>query len=172
MPASALIVVVVAAKYLLPLLLIPFPFAAGWANFILDSVDGDILIPLGLADRPYQYIDKSADYVTYICMVAAAWRWPLRRPVIALFALRSIGQALFFITGNELMFFFFPNFLEPLFLVYATVLRFRGTQAPAFFARHAVPLWALVILYKLQDEYLTHVSNTDRTELLRRLLGR
>ena len=79
---AALIAVVVAAKYLLPLLLIPFPFFAGWGNFILDSAStGSLLIPLGLSTTPiYQQTSTSrADYVTYICMVIAAWRWPLRR---------------------------------------------------------------------------------------------
>ena len=168
---AVLIVAVVALKYLLPLLLIPFPFFAGWGNFILDSVDGDILIPLGLSDQIYQLIDKSADYVTYACMVVAAWRWPLRRAVIALFALRTVGQLLFFVTGNEIVFFFFPNFLEPLFLVYATILFWKRGDAPAFFARHAVLIWVLVIAYKLQDEFITHVANIDRSELIGRLFG-
>ena len=168
---SVLIVVVVAAKYLLPLLLIPFPFLAGWANFVLDSLDGDLLIPLGLSDPVYQNVDKSADYVTYVCMVIAAWKWPLRRAVIALFALRTVGQALFFITSNEIVFFLFPNFLEPLFLVYATILFFKRDAAPAFFARHAVVIWVLVIAYKLQDEFVTHVANIDRSELVGRLFG-
>ena len=162
---------VVAAKYLLPLLLIPFPFVAGWANFVLDSVDGDFLIPLGLSDPVYQNVDKSADYVTYVCMVVAAWKWPLRRAVIALFALRTVGQALFFITSNEIVFFLFPNFLEPLFLVYTTILFLKRDAAPAFFARHAVVIWVLVIAYKLQDEFVTHVANVDRSELVGRLFG-
>ena len=169
---AVLIAVVVALKYLLPLLLIPFPFFAGWGNFILDSVDGDLLIPLGLPDPVYQQIDKSADYVTYICMVVAAWRWPLRRAVIALFALRTVGQALFFITGNEIVFFLFPNFLEPLFLVYATILLFKQSDAAAFFARHAIVIWVLVVAYKLQDEYVTHVGNIDRSEIVGGLIGR
>ena len=168
---AVLIAVVVALKYLLPLLLIPFPFLAGWANFVLDSADGELLIPLGLSDPVYQQIDKSADYVTYICMVVAAWRWPMRRVVIALFALRTVGQALFFITGDEIVFFLFPNFLEPLFLVYATILFFKRADAPTFFARHAVVIWVLIVAYKLQDEFITHVANVDRSELIGRLFG-
>ena len=162
---------VVAAKYLLPLLLIPFPFLAGWANFVLDSADGELLIPLGLSDPVYQQIDKSADYVTYAFMVVAAWRWPLRRVIVALFALRTVGQALFFITSNEIVFFFFPNFLEPLFLVYATILFFKRSEAPAFFARYAIVIWVLVVAYKLQDEFITHVANVDRSELIAKLFG-
>ena len=91
--------------------------------------------------------------------------------MVALFALRTIGQALFFLTGNEIVFFLFPNFLEPLFLIYATILFFKRAAAPAFFARHAILIWAVVIVYKLQDEYATHVANVDRSELLGRLFG-
>lgn len=169
---AALITLVVALKYLLPLLLIPFPFAAGWGNFVLDSVDGDLLVPLGLGEGLYQNVDKSADYVTYICMVVAAWRWPLRRAVIALFALRSVGQALFFATGEEIVFLLFPNFLEPLFLVYASIAFLKRSEAQDFYARHRAAIWLVVVLYKLQDEYVTHVANVDRTELLGSLADR
>lgn len=170
MVSTALIVLLVALKFGLPILLVPFPFLAGWANFVLDTVDGDLLSPLGLSDPVYQTIDKAADWVTYVFMVVAAWRWPIRRIVIALFLFRSIGQALFFITRNEMMFFFFPNFLEPLFLIYATILFFRRADGHAFYRRHIIPVWAVVVLYKLQDEWITHVGNIDRSELIQRLL--
>lgn len=163
------VVLGVAAKYLLPVALIPFPFAAGWANFVLDSVDGDILIPAGLPDPLYQNIDKSADWVTYVFMAVAAWKWPVRRLILALFVFRSVGQAAFFVTHDEFVFFLFPNFLEPAFLVAATVLHFRREDAWTFMRRHMWLLGALVVLYKMQDEYITHVANVDRTELLRRL---
>jgi hypothetical protein len=58
------IVLLVAAKFGLPLLIIRFPFATGWANFFLDSIDGDLLIPLGLPDEIYQPVDKLSDWVT------------------------------------------------------------------------------------------------------------
>ncbi len=45
--AALAIAAVVGLKYLLPLAIIPFPFLAGWANFVLDTVDGDVLVPLG-----------------------------------------------------------------------------------------------------------------------------
>lgn len=170
MGSTILIALVVALKFGLPVLLIPFPFAAGWANFVLDTVDGDILIPLGLSDPVYQRLDKSADWVTYVFMVVAAWRWPIRWVVVALFLFRSVGQALFFITEDELMFFFFPNFLEPLFLAYATIRVFKREEPYAFYRRHLLWVWAIVILYKMQDEWITHVGNIDRSELLGRLL--
>lgn len=162
--------VVVVLKYLLPVLLVPFPFLAGWANFILDSVDGDILVPLGLPDRIYQRVDKSADWVTYVFMVVAGRRWPIRRWLMGLFLFRTVGQALFFLTDDERVFFVFPNFLEPLFLAYASIRAFRGAAAPDVFRRHRVVIWAIVVAYKMQDEWITHIGNIDRTDLIRRLL--
>jgi len=163
--------VVVALKFLLPIFLIPFPFLAGWANFVLDSIDGDLLIPLGLDDRLYQLIDKSADWVTYVFMVIAGRRWPIRRWLLGLFVLRSVGQGLFFVTGDERMFFFFPNFLEPLFLLYATVQFWKRDAAPAFYRQHWLAIWLIVIVYKMQDEWITHMANIDRTELIQRLFS-
>jgi hypothetical protein len=102
-----------------------------------------------------------------VCAVIAAWRWPIHKIVIALFVFRSIGQGLFFLTEDEIMFFLFPNFLEPLFLAYATILLFKRAGAPTFYRRHVIAVWAIVVLYKMQDEYITHVGNVDRTELIR-----
>ena len=165
------IVVIVVMKYVVPVLIIPFPFAAGWANFVLDTVDGDVLIPLGLDDGPYQLFDKSADWFTYVGMVIAAREWKIRRTVFVLFVFRTVGQVLFFITGAEILFFFFPNFLEPLFLIYATIRHFKPDRVVEIYMRHQVAIWVFVVLYKLQDEWITHVGNVDRTELITRLFS-
>jgi len=172
MTRRALIAVVVVLRFMLPVCVLKFPFQAGWANLVLDSVDGDILVPSGLSERTYQRVDKSADYVTYVSMVAAGRRWPIRNELIALFGLRSIGQLLYFTTGDRRMLFWFPNFLEPLFLAYATIRSIKGTDAPRFFARHARLIWVLVIAYKLQDEWITHIRKLDRTDLAGRLVVR
>ncbi len=162
---------IVAAKFIVPVLIVPFPFAAGWANFVLDTVDGDLLIPLGLDDGPYQLIDKTADWFTYVGMLIAARHWKIRRTVIVLFIFRTVGQLLFFVTGAEIVFFFFPNFLEPLFLIYATIRHFRPEGVAEIYTRHRVAIWVFVVLYKMQDEWITHVGNIDRTELITNLFS-
>lgn len=164
------IVLIIALKFLIPVG-IPFrPFLFGWANFVLDTVDGDLLVPLGLQDGTYQPIDKLADWATYVGMALAAWRgrWLIRRWVYGLFAFRSVGQVLFLITGAEWWLFVFANFLEPLFLVYATAAFFLKTEerTAAWFLRHRTVIVVLVVLYKLQDEYVTHIGNVDRTDLI------
>jgi hypothetical protein len=169
------IVVIVAAKFLIPVGIVFFPFAFGWANFVLDTIDGDILVPLGLEDSTYQPIDKLADWATYVGMAAAAWRlkWSIRRWIYGLFLFRSIGQILFLATGAEWWLFVFANFLEPLFLVYATAGFFLKSEerTAAWFTRHRIVIIVFVVLYKLQDEYVTHIGNIDRTELISRLWG-
>jgi hypothetical protein len=178
----ALIVLIIVAKFGLPVLIVRFPFAAGWANFVLDGIDGDLLIPLGLTDAVYQPVDKLADWATYVAIVVMAYRsdWPIKRLMLGLFLFRSIGQAGFLATGNELLLAFFPNFLEPVFLVTATLLAFQRVirHAPdwrergfAVLHRYRWLIGVLIVVYKLQDEYITHVGNIDRSDLLRQLLG-
>jgi hypothetical protein len=178
----AAIALIIIGKFGLPVLIVWFPFAAGWANFVLDSVDGDLLVPLGLPNENYQPVDKLADWATYVAMVVAAFRngWPIRRLILGLFVFRSIGQVCFLLTGNELFLAAFPNFLEPLFLVTATMLVWQREvrhkvdwkdRAFALLARHKWLIGTLIVVYKLQDEYITHVGNIDRSDLLRQLLG-
>lgn len=169
------IVAIIAAKFLIPVGIVVFPFAFGWANFVLDTIDGDLLVPLGLADSTYQPIDKLADWATYIGMVVAAWRfdWSIQRWVYVLFVYRSVGQILFLATGAEWWLFVFANFLEPLFLVYATASFFQKNEqlTAAWFTRHRTLIVVLVVLYKMQDEYVTHIGNIDRTELITNLFS-
>jgi len=167
------IVVVVALKFLLPVLIFRFPFAAGWANFFLDSIDGDILVPAGLPEPTYQVVDKVADWVTYLCIVLWGWKREIRTEVVVVFLLRTIGQVLFLLSGNELILFVFPNLLEPLFLVYVTIARIKGwDNVYTIYRRYAAPIWAAILVYKFQDEYVTHVANVDRTTLMKSLLNR
>ena len=178
---TAAIVLIVALKFALPLLIIRFPFAAGWANFALDGIDGDLLIPLGLPNDIYQPVDKISDWVTYVAIVVVGYRnqWPIRRLMLGLFLFRSIGQVAFLLTEEELFLALFPNFLEPLFLVAATILAWQRVvrhhpnwQEVGFAALHQYrwPLGILIVVYKLQDEWFTHVANIDRSEFFQQLL--
>jgi hypothetical protein len=172
----------VAAKVALPLLIIRFPFVAGWLNFLLDSFDGDLLIPLGLPNEIYQPVDKLTDWLTYLCIVVLGFRnaWPTKLLLLGLFLFRSVGQVAFLITGNELMLAVFPNFVEPLFLVTVTILAYERAvrrlpdwqlRGFALLDRFRWPIGIVIVLYKLIDEWITHVGNIDRSELLQRLLG-
>lgn len=170
---NLVVAVVVALKFLLPVLYLRFPFAAGWANLLLDAVDGDILTGAGMPDATYQLVDKAADYVAYIFMFLWGWRQPIRREIALTFALRTVGQVLFFLTRNEVVLFLFPNLLEPLFLVYATIGQFRGWErAYGIYRRHIRLIWLGILVYKFQDEWITHIANVDRSSLFRSLFDR
>ncbi len=180
---SVAIALIVALKFLLPVLIIPFPFVAGWANFALDGIDGDLLIPLGLPNEIYQPVDKISDWVTYVAIVVVGYRnrWPIQRLMLGLFLFRTIGQVAFLLSGEELFLALFPNFLEPLFLVTATILAWQRVvrrqpdwQGAGFavLRRYRWPIGILIVVYKLQDEYFTHVANIDRSEFFQQLLER
>lgn len=178
----AAIALIIAAKIALPLLIVRFAFVAGWANFVLDSVDGDLLVPLGLPNEHYQPVDKLTDWLTYVAMVAAAYRdrWPIRRLIVGLFLFRSVGQVAFLLTENELALALFPNFLEPLFLVTASILAWERAvrhlpdwreRGFATLHRHRWAIGLAIVAYKLVDEYITHVGNIDRSDLFKQLFG-
>ncbi|MBU1203205.1 hypothetical protein KKH39_04165 [Patescibacteria group bacterium] len=167
------IVLIILLKFAFPVLILKFPFFAGWANFILDSVDGDILIPLGLEDKKYQLIDKIADYTTYIFIVIWGWKRVIKKEVIVTFLIRTIGQFSFFFTRDEMMLFYFPNLVEPLFLIYATAELFKGREKTAqWYKKNIVWIWLFILAYKFQDEWFTHVANVDRTEFFKNLFKR
>lgn len=172
-----IIAAVILLKFALPAAIVFFPFAAGWANFVLDSVDGDILVPAGMADENYQPIDKIADWCTYIGMAICAWRfrWRIRKWIYGLFIFRGIGQIAFLLTGDGRWFFLFPNFLEPLFLIYATIIFLKKRdEAAAFacFAKHKIAFVAGIFIYKMQDEYITHIAKFDRTDFFQDLFSK
>lgn len=170
---STIVWLIIFLKFFIPITIVFTPFFGGWSNFILDSIDGDLLIPLGLTDSIYQAVDKTADWFTYVGMVLATrqFKWKIKRWVYALFILRTLGQIAFFTLKDERVFFLFPNFLEPLFLIYATIVFFKKARAENFYLKHRAVIWIFVILYKLQDEWITHIGNIDRTEWVRRILS-
>jgi hypothetical protein len=162
---AVLIGIVLALKFILPFFMLKWPFWTAFANYILDTVDGDILMPLGLGFDTYQPIDKAADYVTYIVMAIAARKWEIRKTIWALFAFRTVGQALYFITSEEAIFFYFPNFLEPLFLVYAFLLLKYRENAHKKYIKHGFPIWLGIVLYKMWNEWNTHIANIELSKI-------
>jgi hypothetical protein len=163
----ALATLVVSLKVIVPSLMLRFPFAGAWGNYVLDSVDGDVLLELGVTEEAYQTIDKAADYFSYVIMLIVGLRWRIKRLIVLLFAYRTVGQALFFATRKEIVFLVFPNFLEPLVLIYTFLLfRNRGLEPRAYAAyrRHRDLIWIAIIAYKLWNEWSLHVANIDLSE--------
>jgi hypothetical protein len=163
----AFAMLVMSFKFIVPSLMLRFPFVGAWGNYVLDSVDGDILLELGVSDETYQTIDKAADYFSYIIMLHVGLTWRIKHLIALLFMYRTIGQALFFKTRNEIVFMYFPNFLEPLVLTYTFLLaRNKGSeeQAYAAYRNHLGLIWSFIIAYKVWNEWALHAANIDLSE--------
>ncbi len=162
---NLVVIIVVLLKFTLPVVFFWFPFQASWVNFILDSIDGDILMHYGLDSATYQTVDKLADYVTYIFMALVGYKWKIGRTIIALFIFRTIGQVLFFTTGNDIYFMIFQNYLEPLFMVYSFLLYKYKKNAFKIYKKYIVPIWIGIISYKMWNEYNVHLGKRDLSEI-------
>lgn len=162
--ARLTILIVITAKFLLPLLIFRLPFQVSWANFLLDTVDGDVLMHFGLPYETYSLIDKTADYITYVVMFLVGSRWQIGKTITFLFIYRTVGQAMFFVTGNDLFLFFFPNLLEPLFMAYSLLLFIDRKKAHERYRKYLVPIWMTIIVFKMWNEYNVHVGHIDLSE--------
>lgn len=160
---NPLALIVILLKFIVPVFLLWFPFQVAWINYFLDVVDGDILLSLGLNDENYQTIDKIADWFSYIFMLLVGLRWNIKKTIIILFIYRTIGQTLFFLTRNELIFFYFQNLLEPLVMIYALFIFSRRSEGAAFetYKKHLRLIWAIIIGYKVWNEWYLHLANID-----------
>lgn len=161
MPAQLFIVLL---KFLVPLVMLKFPFLGAWGNYFLDVVDGDILLELGMSEYFYQTIDKVADYFSYIVMLVLGFRWRIKTTIIVLFVYRTIGQLLFFATRNEMMFFVFQNFLEPLVMAYSLLLLLKKgneEKAHVLYKKHFLVIWITIFSYKVWNEWYLHFANID-----------
>lgn len=115
-----------------------------------------------------------------IVIVSFRKGWPIRRLMLGLFLFRTVGQVGFLLTGDELFLAAFPNFLEPLFLVTVTILAWERAirhepdwqeRGFAVLHRHRWLIGTVFVVHKLVDEWITHIGNIDRSDLLGQLLG-
>lgn len=113
----------------------------------------------------YQNWDKAADLVSYVLMFLVGRRWKIGKTITFLFVMRAVGQALFFITGDDAVFFFLPNFLEPLFMTYALLLLLDKKKAYKRYKKHIRPIWIAIIAYKMWNEYSIHIARRDLSTL-------
>lgn len=162
------IALVIAAKIIIPSLMLLSPLLGIWGNYFFDIIDGDILLSLGLSDATYQTLDKSIDLFTYVLMLIVGLRWHIRKTVIILFCYRLVGQILYFISGNELIFFYFQNFLEPLLLIYTLLIFKNKSEDKAYevYKKHWKIVWGIVFVYKIWNEWYLHFANIDLSLLI------
>lgn len=169
-PDDVLLTVLVAARCLVPLLILRYPLPGLVASII---VDGDRVIlhaytNVSLDD--YQLYDKAFDlYYLSIAYIATLrnWRDPTAITIArVLWLYRLLGVALFALTDDHRMLFLFPAAFEFFFLLYEIVRvrwnpqRMTGTALLVM----AAAAWTL----KLPQEYWLHVARHGTTAWLER----
>lgn len=169
----AVIVAVVAARFLVPFAILRYPLPGILAAFAIDHVDQSILLAAGvdMAHFNYQEYDKALDiHYLVFAMFAAMRNW---RPTLiialaaALLYFRLAGVALFEMTGWRPLLMIFPNTFEYFFIYIALVETRRPIEllSRAHLITATVVIWVFV---KLPQELWLHIlqlSSTDEVKI-------
>jgi hypothetical protein len=163
--------VVIAARFLVPLVIPKYPLPGILASIAVDAADQSILhVVLGTDLPAYQPFDKAFDvYSLSITMLTVLRNWQSRPAVeIArvLFYFRLLGVFSFELTGWRPLLLIFANTFEYFFIFYEVARAWwsplrLGTGA---LLRAAVAIW---IVIKLPQEYALHVARLDVSDVIR-----
>jgi len=168
--ATAVIVTVIALRFLLPLLIPRFPLPAILACLVLDAADQTIF--QAVTDDPlagYQSYDKALD-VYYLaiayCATMRNWRDPVAFGIARfLFIYRLVGVVVFELTQQRWVLLVFPNTFEYFFIDYEAIAVWWNPRRlrPAAVVSLALAIWAFV---KLPQEWWVHVAQLDVTDFI------
>jgi hypothetical protein len=160
-------VVVVGARFLVPLLIVRFPLPAIVASLVLDGVDQTIFQWFGYDPPGYQSYDKAMDvYYLAIAYLSTMRNWTSRSALAVarfLYFYRLIGVTAFELTDWRPLLLIFPNTFEYFFIAYE-VIRLRrdpNRRSLRFWVITAAAIWIFV---KLPQEYWIHVAQLDVTD--------
>ncbi|HEU4421451.1 MAG TPA: hypothetical protein VFR67_02795 [Pilimelia sp.] len=167
---TLLFVVVVGARFLVPLLIPRYPLPAILAALVLDAADQTIFQLFGVDPPGYQGYDKAMDvYYLAIAYLATLRNWtsePALRVARFLYFYRLIGVVAFELTQVRALLLIFPNTFEYFFIAYE-IIRLRRNPARynmRFWVLTAAAIW---IFIKLPQEYWIHVAQLDVTDTMR-----
>lgn len=168
---TVLLVVVVVARFVVPLFIPAYPLPAVVLCLLLDGADREILVTFTDLDLSrYQGTDKALDifYLT-VAMLAVLRNWThaaAARTARFLYYLRLLGVAAFELTGWRPFLLLLPNAFEYFFIFYEAV---RSRWSPDRLSARSFLVAAGVIWVgvKLPQEYWLHVLRIDITELLK-----
>lgn len=167
--ATVVFVVVVAARFFVPLLIPRFPLPAIIACLILDGIDQSVFQAFGFDPPGYQNYDKAMDlFYLSIAFLSSLQNWTSRSAVHIsrfLFFFRMVGVLFFELTGVRVALLLFPNTFEYFFIFYEAVrLRWDPQRfGLRFWLGAAALIWVVV---KLPQEYWIHVAQLDFTDTL------
>ena len=160
---------VVAGRFLLPLLIPYYPLPAIIACLVLDAADQTIFQAFGYDPPGYQNYNKAMDiFYLSIAYLAAMRNWDnLGAFAVArfLYYYRLAGAFLFEVSHERWVLLVFPNTFEYFFIAYE-LWRTRWRTRPI-----AERTWILVaagiwIFVKLPQEYWLHIAELDVTDTL------
>lgn len=163
--------IVVAVRFLVPLLIPRYPLPAILAAFVIDGVDQTIFQQFtNLPLTGYQGYDKALDiyYLTIAC-ISTLRNWSNRFAFQVsrfLFYWRLVGVALFEITQLRPLLLIFPNTFEYFFIFYE-IYRLRWDpegMSKRLVIGAAAGIW---IVIKLPQEWWIHIAQLDTTDLVK-----
>ena len=159
--------VVIGARFLVPLFIPRFPLPAILAALVLDGIDQTIFQKLGYDPPGYQGYDKAMDvYYLSIAYLSMLRNWTDPNALVvgrALFFYRLVGVVAFEATQWRPLLLIFPNTFEYFFIAYEIVRSRwnpdRGSRR--FWIVTAAAIW---IFIKLPQEYWIHIAQLDFTD--------
>jgi hypothetical protein len=161
--------VVIGARFLVPLLIPMFPLPAIIACLVLDAADQSIFQAFGFDPPGYQSYDKAMD-VYYLAMayLATLRNWsslPAFGVGRFLYFYRLVGVVAFELTHTRALLLVFANTFEYFFIAY------EGIRSRWSTTRWGLRWWIGVaafiwVFIKLPQEYWIHVAQLDFTEAL------
>jgi hypothetical protein len=166
---TVVFVSVVAARFLLPLLIPRFPLPAIIACLVVDGVDQTIFQSFGYDPPGYQGYDKAMDvYYLAIAYLATLRNWTSVGAFEVgrfLYFYRLVGVVAFELSHARPLLLIFPNTFEYFFIAFEAV---RSRWDPVRFVRRWwIVLAALIwIVVKLPQEYWIHIARLDVTDIL------
>ncbi|WP_328857627.1 hypothetical protein OG579_21700 [Williamsia herbipolensis] len=165
---TAVVLLVIAGRLLVPLLIPRFPVPAIIAALVLDAVDQTIFqqVP-GLDIAGYQQYDKALDvYYLAIAYLSTLQNWsdPFAFGIARfLFYYRLVGVVAFEFSDSRWLLLVFPNTFEYFFIAYEVI---RCRWAPTRLNRRALIALAagIWIVIKLPQEWWLHIAELDVTD--------
>lgn len=160
-------IVVVLARFVVPLAIPRFPLPAIVLALVIDAADQTILAAFGVEPTNYQSYDKALDiYYLTIAYLSSIRNWANSvafQVGQALFYYRLVGVVAFELSGVRPLLLIFPNTFEYFFIFYEMV---RLWWSPNQMSRQvvvgaAVAIWVCI---KFPQEYWIHIAQLDFTD--------
>lgn len=165
----AVFLLVVGARFLVPLAIPRWPLPGLLASLVLDAVDHSVFQAFGYDPPEYQGYDKAMDtYYLAIAYMATLRNWaslPAFEVGRFLYFYRLVGVVLFELTQLRALLLVFANTFEYFFLAYEGMRTRWDPQrwgARAWVAA-AAAIWVFV---KLPQEWWIHIAKLDFTDAL------